>query len=649
MATKQRRGLSIPAKVLVTAFAGIVVLAAVLSVLSIRDVREQAEAATVASSRAVVLAAEAAREEMAAKLEQGLVRPFDELIEAGDQDLLVSAVPVLTAIRIAEANAEEANYEFRVPKVSPRNPENEPTSLELGVLEKLKNERLDEYVLAEAEQLRYFRPIRLTDECMLCHGSPAGSTDPIGGTREGWEVGEIHGAFEIITSLKGAREIQRAAITRTSIISVALVLLVSGALFAVVGRVGSSLRRYMEQFQTAATGDLRVRADVSSRDEIGTLAESFNEFTSSIGTMVARIRTVTNRTHELGGNLASMSEQLAAATEQMGANVESIEDKTRTLDGEVSRSTEAGRTVRDVLGSLGEQIASQSTAINQSSAAIEEISQSIQSIARAAEEKLATARELESQAVTGSEQMDRSVEMMRRLSSSATTIGESISVIQDVSARTNLLAMNAAIEAAHAGDAGRGFAVVAGEIRKLAESSAESASMVRNSLNEVTELIQESESMTDSAGSVFSDIVVKVKTVAEAIMEMKGATDELSQGSSEIVEALSTLIEMTENVKNRYGEIDEQAEGIVTSMETLGRISTENRSGMDELTSGIAEIRDATQLIAETGTTNAENVQELQELVDRFKLDESDDADDTGGTDAAGDTGDAAEPENDQS
>ncbi len=620
--TRKPKGLTIPVKVLTTAFAGIVILVAILSFLSIRDVRGQAEAATVASSRAVVLAAEAAREAMAEKLQQGLIRPFSELVELGDRDLLLGAVPVLTAIQIAETNAAEANYEFRVPKVDPRNPANEPTALELDVLNKLKREQLDEYVLVEQDRVRYFRPIHLTSECMLCHGSPAGSADPIGGIREGWQVGEIHGAFEIISSLEGAREIQRAAITRTTLISAALVALVCGVLLAVVGQIGSSLRRYMVQFQTAATGDLRVRADASGRDEIGTLAESFNDFVTSLGSMVARIRLVSNRTHELGGNLASMSEELAAATEQMGANVASIEDKTLTLDGEVARSTDAGRTVRTVLQSLGDQIASQSTAIDESSAAIEEISSSIRSIARAAEEKLTTARQLESQAVSGSAQMDQSIEMMRRLSSSATTIGESISVIQEVAARTNLLAMNAAIEAAHAGDAGRGFAVVATEIRNLAESSAKSAAMVRTSLNEVTGLIERSESVTNSAGSAFADIVLNVKAVAEAMMEMKGATDELSAGSSEIVQALTSLIEMTEEVKSRYGEIDAQAGGIVTSMETLGRISAENRSGMGEMASGIGEIRDATRLLAQTGTNNAENVQELQKLVDRFVLDE---------------------------
>ena len=133
----------------------------------------------------------------------------------GHMDRVLAAVPVVTAWQSAQAKAKEGGYEFRVPKLQPRNPKNEPDALETRALKALVADNLDEYQEIDHERnaVRYFRPIRLTQDCLLCHGSPSQSQalwgnadgkDPTGTKMEDWREGEIHGAFEIVKSLDEA-------------------------------------------------------------------------------------------------------------------------------------------------------------------------------------------------------------------------------------------------------------------------------------------------------------------------------------------------------------------------------------------------------------------------------------------------------------
>ena len=190
--------LSLKVKVLALALLGPVIVAMVLSVHQAIQIRDDAEAGIVQQSRALILMAEAARNEMAKKLTMGIIVPFDQL---DSQDKILEAIPVITAINIAKQQAKKLQYNFRVPKVAPRNPINKPTPFEEKVLAELKAENLSEKVIIENNAIHYFRPIRLTKECLYCHGDKKGDRDPVGGIKEGWKEGEIHGAFEITTPL----------------------------------------------------------------------------------------------------------------------------------------------------------------------------------------------------------------------------------------------------------------------------------------------------------------------------------------------------------------------------------------------------------------------------------------------------------------
>ncbi|HOX33311.1 MAG TPA: methyl-accepting chemotaxis protein [Spirochaetales bacterium] len=617
------RDASLKAKILVLTIGSIVLVNTIIALVFRRDIAVQAELAILEKSRAVVLTAEAAREAMAERIDQGVVTDLDSLAAQGDRAKLLKAVPILTAIEVASKNAQAGDYSFRVPKFQPRNPQNEPVGPEIEALKALEAGSLEEYIHKDGDNVRYFRPIRLSQECLLCHGDPAGSPDPIGGAKEGWKAGEVHGAFEVVSSLSQAKRSVAAATANIGMFTGIIALCLGLGLFFVVRVVLGPLTQYMEVLQKASRGDLTARARKGRNDEVGKIAEHFNHYLSTLDHIVAQVKEVTSSASRVSEDLAASSEETAASIHEIRINTEGMKDKIVRLDGEVSGSARSAAEVKLFIESLAGLIANQASAINQSSASIEQMSASIANIAEAAEEKLRIANELEATALDGQSEMEETERGIKKVASSTSLILEMTQIITDIASKTNLLAMNAAIEAAHAGEFGKGFAVVADEIRNLAESSAESAKAVTRSLAEVAEFISLSDASTSRTGAIFDKIVEQIKGVAFSMSEMKNATSELSIGAKQILDALGSLIATTEEVRGSSRDMSSRIGAISEAMERVSGISADTKIGMEEVTIGINEIYKAAEAISEAGTRNSDSVKDLAALIAQFTVSEA--------------------------
>ncbi len=368
-------------------------------------------------------------------------------------------------------------------------------------------------------------------------------------------------------------------------------------------------------------GDLTKKIEIDSEDELGELARYFNLFVDKLKAIIRNIKQVTADTKRMGYDLASSSEETSAAVEEISATVGSIKDKTGFLNTEIKKSLDATMSVKDLILKISNLIGKQSDVISQSSAAIEEMIASIKNMTEVAKEKEREADELKNLAKKGQEHVAKNTDSISDVYKSAGVIRDLINVIKEVADKTNLLAMNAAIEAAHAGEAGKGFAVVADEIKKLAETTGANVKDISTTLENIIDKIDQSSKVSEETGSVMEEIFRGISEITGAIQELIQGMVELSTASDEITNGLGNLINITDTVKTTSQDMDEKTRVMEKAAVQVSNISDENLAGIEEINVGMGEIVKAVKNFSELGTRNSENVSLLEKEVEIFKID----------------------------
>lgn len=366
--------------------------------------------------------------------------------------------------------------------------------------------------------------------------------------------------------------------------------------------------------------DLNKTIDVTSKDEMGEVGKYFNNFLTSIKEIIVKIKDMTVKTKTISNDLSNISENSTESLDNMKATIEEIEIKIDDLDSQIHQANESSIEVKKFIKKVTELIDTQSSSIGESSASIEEMSAAIQNIATVSEDKLKAANELEVTAHSGEEEMQKTIQLIKKVTESANTIMDLINIINNIAGQTDLLAMNAAIEAAHAGESGRGFGVVADEIRKLAEDTTHNSKEITKSLKEVINYIRVSEESTFRTGKVITNMVGGIKEVADSMVEIKNSMTELSAGSKQVTEALVRVVNITEDVKNSSDEMKEQMTGITTSMNKTRIISEDVKTGMGEALKGIDLLSNSMLTVYKAGLSNNKSVSDLEEYLSKFNI-----------------------------
>lgn len=362
-------------------------------------------------------------------------------------------------------------------------------------------------------------------------------------------------------------------------------------------------------------GDLTTVIDSYSRDEMGTMAEYLNSFINKLRLIISDIKDTALHTVHIKNNLSSGTAETSAALQQITKSINEIEDRVHFLGTNMNSSNSRVDNISGNIRSLNGLIETQSTLIEQSTAAITEMTSSISSVADITERKRNASEKLVNTAAEGREVISRTQTAVEVIKEQLHSVKDMANLITDIASRTNLLSMNAAIEAAHAGDAGKGFAVVADEIRKLAESSSVNSTKIQEILTRTENAMEETDALSKESGKKFSHIDDEISEVVNAFNEIYTSTHELKAGGNELLDAIRHLRDSSLSVKEKSMIIHDDAGSVKEIMEDTRRSAeeviiaiTEINTGANEISRSMNDVTEHTEKIGETGDILHEHV-----------------------------------------
>lgn len=433
-----------------------------------------------------------------------------------------------------------------------------------------------------------------------------------------------------------------------------IILAASVVIALVLGTIlARSIARPVAQMAAMATriadGDLTVQqVELNRADEIGDMALAFNNMIQKLRAMVGQISTAASTVASTSQELTSNAEEANKATVNVANAMEQVAkgsaDQSASAADTVKIVTQVTQAIEQIASGAQDQsrnVLSTTSVVNDMATKIDEMAGGMETVKQVSQQNGLVAEEggkAVEKTVKGMLQVKNAVfetaQKINELGEQSQKIGEIIQVIDDIAEQTNLLALNAAIEAARAGEHGKGFAVVADEVRKLAERSGKATKEIAQLITDIqlgtkvavdsmevgTKEVESGVELAQEAGKSLGEIVEGVKTAGENVENIMAIINQILNASQEVSRAVNDVAAITEENTAATEEMSASAEQVNASVQNIAAVSEQNASVAEEVSSSTEELTASIEEMSSSSEQLAKMAQELQTVVSQFRM-----------------------------
>ncbi len=376
-----------------------------------------------------------------------------------------------------------------------------------------------------------------------------------------------------------------------------------------------------ETMEMMASRNLTVKTELKGSREMVNLGRNFNRVSSSFSDFIDEVKQVSYQSVCLQDSLAAGTSETLASLQQIGRNIETLEETLKGMEENTGLTEESVLSISSQIKALNSNIEKQTGLIQRNLDSVEAISRSIGEMDSLVEEGKQKSAAMTEKLDEGSVKVDQSHAIILKVAKSVQSVMEITGIINEISDQTNILSMNAAIESAHAGEAGKGFAVVAEEIRSLAESTAENASQINSTLNDVSLNIEQAIKASTESHESMNYLNQGLGELSLSLDRINSGMKELSLSGNEILSSSRSLNTIASDIENSSGTISTNA-GSITSVVSTMRESTGFVSGnIGEIALGSREIIATMKEVHGVSEDNKTGLSNLDSLIDSFQTD----------------------------